>query len=160
MSGAGSPTGQRLNAEGLRVGLVASRWHEEIVDRLVARAVAAAEAMGTEEVAVVRVAGAGELPVVVQELARQCDAVVALGAVVRGGTPHFEYVCSRVTSGLLRVALDEGVPVADGVLTCDTVEQARDRAGFAESVEDKGWEAMIAAVDAALALQSLRGKER
>ena len=103
-----------------------------------------------------QVAGAIELPVVAQELARQCDAVVALGAVVRGGTPHFDYVCRSVTDGLTRVALDEGTPVGNGVLTCDTVEQAVERAGGPGSTEDKGFEATVAALDTALVLHGLR----
>jgi 6,7-dimethyl-8-ribityllumazine synthase len=105
---------------------------------------------------VARVAGSIELPVVAQELARHCDAVVALGVVVRGGTPHFDYVCRSVTDGLTRVALDERTPVGNGVLTCDTVEQAADRSGGPGSAEDKGWEATVAALDAALVLRGVR----
>ncbi len=103
-----------------------------------------------------RVSGAVELSVVAQELARHCDAVVALGAVIRGGTPHFEYVCDAVTAGLTRVALDEGTPVGNGVLTCHTEEEARERAGLPGSTEDKGGQAVVAALDAALALRRLR----
>jgi 6,7-dimethyl-8-ribityllumazine synthase len=98
-----------------------------------------------------------ELPVVAAELARSHDAVACLGAVIRGGTPHFEYVCDAVTYGLARVALDAGKPVGNGVLTCDTLEQARDRCGLDSSTEDKGWEAVVAALDTALVLRSLRG---
>ena len=105
---------------------------------------------------VVRVPGSIELPVVCQELARQCDAVVALGVVIRGGTPHFEYVCDSVTQGLTRVALDESTAVGNGVLTCDTLEQAEARAGFPDSTEDKGYEATAAALETALALRDLR----
>ena len=90
---------------------------------------------------------------VAQALARRCDAVVALGVVVRGDTAHFDYVCQSVTDGLTRVALDESTPVAHGVLTVDTLEQARDRAGLPDSAEDKGWSATVAALDAALALR-------
>ena len=104
---------------------------------------------------VVRVAGAVELPVVAAALARQHDAVACLGTVIRGGTPHFEYVCDAVTYGLTRVALDTGTPVGNGVLTCDTLEQARDRSGGPGSAEDKGWEAVIAALDTALVLRGL-----
>ena len=86
----------------------------------------------------VRVAGAIELPVVAQALARTHDAVVALGVVIRGGTPHFEYVCDAVTAGLTRVSLDESTPVGNGVLTTDTEQQALDRSGLPGSVEDKG----------------------
>jgi 6,7-dimethyl-8-ribityllumazine synthase len=108
---------------------------------------------------VIRVAGAVELPVVAQELARRYDAVVCLGAVIRGGTPHFEYVCDAVTAGLTRVALDEGTPVGNGVLTCNTIEQARERSGLPDSSEDKGWEAVVAALDTAVLLRSLRAED-
>jgi 6,7-dimethyl-8-ribityllumazine synthase len=94
--------------------------------------------------------------VVAAELARYHDAVVCVGAVIRGGTPHFEYVCDAVTQGLTRVALDAGTPVGNGVLTCDTIEDARDRAGLPDSCEDKGWEAVVAALDTALLLRSIR----
>ena len=120
------------------------------------RAAAAAKACGVTDVLVVRVAGAVELPVVAQELAKQYDAVVCLGAVIRGGTPHFEYVCDAVTAGLTRVALDSGTPVGNGVLTCNTIEQARDRSGLPDSSEDKGWEAVVAALDTAILLRDLR----
>ena len=103
----------------------------------------------------VRVAGSVELPVVAQALARRFDAVVALGVVVRGSTAHFDYVCQSVTEGLTRVALDESTPVAHGVLTVNTIEQARDRAGLPDSPEDKGWSATLAALEAALALRAI-----
>jgi 6,7-dimethyl-8-ribityllumazine synthase len=143
-------------AAGLRLGVVATRWHPKITDRLLEQALAAAAACGVADPVAVRVSGAIELPVVVQELARRMDAVVALGVVVRGGTPHFEYVCDAVTAGLTRVALDEGTPVGNGVLTCDTVEQALERSGGQYSREDKGWEATVAALEAALVLRELR----
>jgi hypothetical protein len=101
-----------------------------------------------------------ELPVVAAELAAGHDAVACLGAVIRGGTPHFEYVCDAVTAGLTRVALDARTPVGNGVLTCDTLEQARDRCGLDGSHEDKGWEAVVAALDTALVLRSLRETAR
>jgi 6,7-dimethyl-8-ribityllumazine synthase len=143
--------------EGLKLAIVATRWHREITDALVESALATArEAKLAEEPTVVRVAGAVELPVVAQALARGHDAVVALGVVIRGGTPHFEYVCDAVTAGLTRVALDEGTPIGNGVLTCDTEEQALDRAGLPESREDKGREAALAALDTAHVLRSLR----
>ena len=104
----------------------------------------------------VRVAGTGELPVVAQELARSHDAVVALGAVIRGGTPHFEYVCDAVTAGLTRVALDERTPIGNGVLTCNDIEQAVARAGGPGAAEDKGAEACVAALQTALVLRRLR----
>ncbi|MFP5282558.1 MAG: 6,7-dimethyl-8-ribityllumazine synthase, partial [Actinomycetes bacterium] len=143
-------------ATGLRVGIVAARWHAELTDQLLARAVAAAEACRAAHIETVRVAGSVELPVVAQALARRADAVVALGVVIRGETAHFAYVCQAVTDGLTRVALDESTPVAHGVLTVDTVAQARDRAGLAGSSEDKGWDATVAALDSALTLAALR----
>lgn len=157
MSGDGRPALDIPAAVGLRVGVVATSWHGDITDTLVERAVWLATAAGASTPTVVRVPGAIELPVVAQALATSHDAVVALGVVIRGGTPHFEYVCDAVTSGLTRVALDSGVPVGNGVLTCDTVAQAIDRSGAPGSAEDKGAEAMSAALATALVLRGLRG---
>jgi 6,7-dimethyl-8-ribityllumazine synthase len=157
VSGAGRPAADAVDAAGLTLAIVATRWHAEITDALTERAVAAAKECGLDDPLVVRVAGAVELPVVAAEAARRHDAVVCLGAVIRGGTPHFDYVCDAVTYGLARVALDTGKPVGNGVLTCDTLEQARDRSGLDGSHEDKGWEAVVAALDTALVLRSLRG---
>jgi len=156
MSGAGRPELEAVDATDLTLAIAGTRWHAEITDALVDRATAAAKACGVEELLVVRVAGAVELPVIAQELARRYDAVVCAGAVIRGGTPHFEYVCDALTAGLTRVALDSGTPVGNGVLTCNTVSEARDRCGLPDSSEDKGWEAAVAALDAALLLRSLR----
>jgi 6,7-dimethyl-8-ribityllumazine synthase len=156
MSGEGRPDGgEQLRADGLRVGVVATRWHADIVDVLLDRALSTARAAGAEPT-VVRVAGTLELPVVAQELARMHDAVVALGVVVRGGTPHFEYVCDSVTAGLTRVGLDERIPVGNGVLTTNTVEQAWERSGREGAAEDKGAEACGAALQSALVLRELR----
>jgi 6,7-dimethyl-8-ribityllumazine synthase len=157
VSGEGHPAAQPVDASGLRVAIAATRWHPEVTDQLLARAVAAARACGAAEPLVVRVPGAVELPVVAAELARRHDAVVCLAAVIRGGTPHFDYVCDAVTYGLTRVALDAGTPVGNGVLTCDTLEQARDRSGTEGSAEDKGWDAAVAALEVAVVLRSLRG---
>jgi 6,7-dimethyl-8-ribityllumazine synthase len=156
VSGEGRPAGTAVDAAGLTLAIAVTRWHAEITGSLLSRARAAAEACGVSEPLVVRVPGAMELPVVAAELARGHDAVVCLGAVIRGGTPHFEYVCDGVTTGLVRVALDTSIPVGNGVLTCDTLEQARDRCGLEDSHEDKGWEAVVAALDTALVLRSLR----
>lgn len=159
MSGEGRPEtaldlGECAN---LRLAVVATRWHETITESLLRRALHTARQAGLdEEPTVVRVAGAVELPVVAQTLARGHDAVVALGVVIRGGTPHFEYVCDAVTQGLTRVALDEGTPIGNGVLTCDTEQQALDRAGLPDSGEDKGQEATVAALDTAHVLRGLR----
>src|SRR2546423_9978060 len=141
MAGYGARDLSTVDAGGLSLGVVASRWHHEITDQLLDRSLAAAKACGVSEVTVARVAGSVELPVVAQALARSCDAVVALGVVIRGATAHFEYVCRSVTEGLTRVALDASTPVAHGVLTVDSVEQARDRAGGGRAREGQGWTA-------------------
>ena len=156
MSGAGAPALQAVDGKGLSLAVVATRWHEQITTALLESAVRAARECGIDEPAVVRVAGAVELPVVAQALATHYDAVVALGVVVRGGTPHFEHVCNAVTYGLTRVSLDQRTPVGNGVLTCDTEQQALDRAGLPGSAEDKGREATLAAVDTARTLRALR----
>ncbi|WP_372659956.1 6,7-dimethyl-8-ribityllumazine synthase [Amycolatopsis kentuckyensis] len=159
MSGEGRPdvSLDLTGCKSLKLGIVATKWNADITDVLLERAlVAAREAELEEDPTVVHVAGAIELPVVVQALARNHDAVVALGVVIRGGTPHFEYVCDAVTAGLTRVALDESTPVGNGVLTCDTHEQAVDRSGRPGAKEDKGYEATVAALDTAHVLKSLR----
>ncbi|MEV0946600.1 6,7-dimethyl-8-ribityllumazine synthase [Rhodococcus sp. NPDC049939] len=156
MSGEGTPDLQLGEAGGLRLAIVAGRWHSEICDALIAGAQRVADEADVKDVTLARVAGAIELPVVAQALARTHDAVVALGVVIRGGTPHFEYVCEAVTAGLTRVSLDENTPVGNGVLTTDTVQQAIDRSGMPGSAEDKGGQACAAALDAAVTLAKLR----
>ncbi|GAA2578897.1 6,7-dimethyl-8-ribityllumazine synthase [Actinomadura fulvescens] len=156
MSGAGRPEDRTVDAGGLTLGIACTRWHGQITDRLLERALDAAKTCGVAEPVAVRVAGALELSVVAQQLARELDAVVVLGAVIRGETAHFDYVCDSVTAGVTRVALDEATPVGNGVLTCDTIEQALDRSGLPDSHEDKGWEATVAALDTALTLRGLR----
>ena len=156
MSGEGRPEHNGIDASGLSVGIVATKWNAPIVEPMLANALSVVKDSGAAEPVVVHVAGAVELPVVAQELARKHDAVVALGAVIRGGTPHFDYVCQSVTHGLTEVALRESTPVGNGVLTCDTLEQARDRAGLPGSVEDKGAEAAAAALETAVSLRGLR----
>ena len=155
MAGFGDPHMQTVDAAGLRLGIVGARWHVELIDHMIERARAAAQACGVRDVVVARVAGTVELPIVAQALARRCDAVVALGVVIKGETDHFKYVCDAVTAGLTRVALDEQTPVAHGVLTVHSLGQARDRAGLEDSVEDKGWQSTVAALDAALTLREL-----
>jgi 6,7-dimethyl-8-ribityllumazine synthase len=159
MSGSGTPDARPVDATGLSLAVVATRWHVGITDALLASALATAKECGIDEPVVVRVAGVVEIPVVAQALAARYDAVVALGVVIRGGTPHFEYVCEAVTAGLTRVALDAQTPVGNGVLTCDTEEQALARAGLPDSVEDKGREAVLAALDVAVLLRGLRGAD-
>ncbi|EWC59295.1 6,7-dimethyl-8-ribityllumazine synthase [Actinokineospora spheciospongiae] len=156
MSGAGRPEAVAPDATGIRLAIAATKWHAEVTGQLLTRALAAAEDAGVEEPTVVRVAGAVELPVVCQELAKHHDAVVALGVVVRGGTPHFEYVCDAVTAGLTRISLDECTPVGNGVLTVNDDQQAVDRSGVPGAAEDKGYEACVAALEAALVLRGLR----
>jgi len=154
MAGHGAPRSGAIDGSGLRVAIVAASWHTLVMDGLIAGAQRACAAAGVEP-RLVRVPGTFELPVVAAALARDHDAVVALGVVIRGGTPHFDYVCSAATDGLTRVALDSGVPVGFGVLTCDTEAQAVDRAGLSGSREDKGAEAAEAAMETALTLRSL-----
>ena len=158
MSGHGAPTLQPVDCSDLRVAVVAASWHTEVMDGLLAGAERALDDHQVGESTVVRVPGTFELPVVAAALAEEgYDAVVALGVVVRGGTPHFEYVCSAATDGLTRVALDHRTPVGFGVLTCDTDAQALDRAGLPGSKEDKGYEATAAAL---LTARTLRGITR
>lgn len=145
-----------LDARGLKVAVVTSTWNEEICDRLHRHAVRAAIEAGAV-VNEYRVVGALEIPVVVQAAARNHDAVVACGCVVRGGTPHFEYVCDSVTQGLTRVALDEATPVGNGVLTANDQQQAVERSGGDGSLEDKGAEAAVAAIHTALVLRDALG---
>ena len=156
MSGSGAPTIGKLDAEGLRVAIVASSWHDTVMDGLIAGATSTCTRAGAVS-SLFRVPGTFELPLAAQTAARAgFDAIVALGVVIRGGTPHFEYVCDAATTGLSRVALDTGVPVGFGVLTCDDEAQAVDRAGLPGSSEDKGTEAAEAALAMALALPSIR----
>ncbi|HEX5740722.1 MAG TPA: 6,7-dimethyl-8-ribityllumazine synthase [Pilimelia sp.] len=155
MAGFGDPHLARVDAAGLRLAVVASRWHGELIAHMITRAEAAARECGVGDAGTYRVAGALELPVVAQALARRHDAVVALGVVIRGETPHFAYVCDAVTAGLTRIALDESTPVGNGVLTVESLGQARDRAGLPDSVEDKAFAATVAALDAAVTLRGL-----
>jgi 6,7-dimethyl-8-ribityllumazine synthase len=140
------------------VAVVAAQWHTEVMDGLVSGAEKAIAEFGVETYQLFRVPGSFELPVVARELALsgRFDAVVALGVVIRGGTPHFDYVCAAATDGLSRVALDTGVPIGFGLLTCDTEEQALDRAGLPGSHEDKGREAVEAALATARVLTDIR----
>ena len=154
--GAGVPDLPDLDASAMSLAIVASTWHGTICDALLAGSRRVAETAGIPDPTVVRVLGAIEIPVVAQELARTHDAVIALGVVIRGQTPHFDYVCDAVTQGLTRVSLDEATPVANGVLTTDTEAQAVDRAGLPGSAEDKGAQAAAAALSTALTLRELR----
>jgi len=153
----GAPDSEPIDCHDLRVAVVAASWHQVVMDGLLAGAQRAFEAHRVEAPVVVRVPGTFELAVVADALAKEgYDAVVALGVVIRGGTPHFEYVCSAATEGLNRVALDHSVPVGFGVLTCDSEQQALDRAGLEGSSEDKGYEATAAALATAITLKKVK----
>jgi len=146
MSGAGAPK-LEIDASGLQVAIVVTSWHTEITDGLLAGAERALKAAGNSEYEVWRVPGAYELPLAAQyAIDAGAEVVVALGVVIQGDTPHFDYVCSAATDGLMRVGLDSGVPIGFGLLTVNTEQQALDRAGLAGSKEDKGAEAVEAAV--------------
>jgi 6,7-dimethyl-8-ribityllumazine synthase len=152
----GAPDQEPVDCSDLRVAVVAASWHTEVMEGLLAGTRRALEAHQVRDAEVVRVPGTFELPVVTAALAAKgYDAVVALGVVVRGGTPHFEYVCNAATDGLTRVALDHQVAVGFGVLTCDTDQQALDRAGLEGSKEDKGYEATSAALLTARTLKQI-----
>jgi 6,7-dimethyl-8-ribityllumazine synthase len=146
-----------LEAGELKFAIVAARFNEDIVESLLEGALAAFRAQGAPEqsVTVVRVPGAFELPLIASKLAssKRYDAVVALGAVIRGGTPHFEYVCREAASGLTRAALDSGVPVVFGVLTTDNLAQALERAG--PGGDNKGAEAALVAIEMANLIKRL-----
>jgi len=158
MSGAGAPTSHTpVDGSGLRVVIVAATWHQTISEGLIAGAQRTLEAAGAEHT-LVRVPGSFELPLGAQAaFVGGADAVVALGVIIRGGTPHFEYVSSAATDGLTRVALDAGRPVGFGVLTLDDEQQGLDRAGLPGSKEDKGAEAADAALRMARLVSELRG---
>jgi 6,7-dimethyl-8-ribityllumazine synthase len=157
MSGKGAPETGDLQGEGLSIVVVAGTWHDTITDGLIAGARRVVDASGAAW-RLVRVPGSFELPVAAKAaFDGGADAVVALGVIIRGGTPHFEYVSSAATDGLTRVAIDAGRPIGFGVLTLDDEQQGLDRAGLAGSKEDKGAEAADAAIRTALVLRELRG---
>ncbi|MBO1754309.1 6,7-dimethyl-8-ribityllumazine synthase [Allobranchiibius sp. CTAmp26] len=156
MSGHGAPA-VTTDASGLRVAVVAASWHEQVMDGLVdgARRGLADAGVRVSDVELVRVPGSFELSVACARLAPSYDALVALGVVIRGGTPHFDYVCQSTTLGLTQVSVQTGVPVGFGLLTCDDEQQALARAGLPGSSEDKGHEAATAAVATAVTLRTL-----
>ncbi|MCW2494948.1 6,7-dimethyl-8-ribityllumazine synthase [Jatrophihabitans sp.] len=158
MSGHGAPPNEAVaGAEALKVAIIASRWHDEVMNGLLDGARRAVKDSQVADVVEVRVPGVFELTVAASRLADAgFDAIVALGVVIRGGTPHFDYVCSGATAGLTTVAERSGVPIGFGVLTCDTDEQAIDRAGLPDSAEDKGYEATAAALATAVTLAPYR----
>jgi 6,7-dimethyl-8-ribityllumazine synthase len=154
VSGHGAPeSGPVAGAAGLRVAVIASEWHATVMAGLLDGACRALRDSGVADVTEVRVPGAFELPVAAARLAETgVDAIVALGVVIRGGTPHFDYVCQGATTGLTLVAQRTGVPIGFGLLTCDDEPQALDRAGLPGSTEDKGYEAASAALATAVVL--------
>lgn len=155
MSGVGSPGDKVTGFTGKRVVIVASSWHDLVMDGLIAGAKRVIEQAGVKP-EIHRVPGTFELPIAARAAAKSgADAVVALGVVIRGGTPHFDYVCSAATDGILQVQLETGVPVGFGVLTCDDDKQALDRAGLPNSKEDKGAEAAAAALNTWVVLKQI-----
>lgn len=150
----GSPT-LTVDGGGLRVAIVASSWHPIVMDGLIDGARRGLADAGVGSVELVRVPGAFELSVACSRLAASYDALVALGVVIRGGTPHFDYICQAVALGLTDVSVRTGVPVGFGVLTCDDDQQALDRAGLEGSSEDKGHEAATAAVATVVSLRGV-----
>jgi 6,7-dimethyl-8-ribityllumazine synthase len=151
----GAPA-QTVDGSGLRVVIVAASWHQSVMDGLVAGARRGLADAGVSSVDLVRVPGAFELSVACSRLAPSYDAVVALGVVIRGGTPHFDYICQSATMGLTEVSVRTGVPIGFGLLTCDDDQQALDRAGLDGSSEDKGHQAATAAVATVITLRDLQ----
>lgn len=155
MSGSGAPAIDHTDGTGLKVTIVAGQWHGQIATGLLEgarRALAASNVEATE----IRVPGSFELAVVAKAaLTGGADAVVALGVIIRGGTPHFEYVADAATSGLTQVSVLTGKPIGFGLLTLDDEQQGLDRAGLPDSTEDKGGEAAEAAVATAVILRTL-----
>ncbi len=157
MSGHGAPTaGPVAGAGNLRVAVAASLWHTEVMDGLLDGARRAMRDSDVANVTELRVPGTFELIAAASRFASAgYDAVVALGVVIRGGTPHFDYVCQAATLGLSAVCADTGMPIGFGVLTCDDEQQALERAGLPGSREDKGYEATAAALATAVSLRDL-----
>jgi 6,7-dimethyl-8-ribityllumazine synthase len=161
VSGDGAPQLSIGAAGDLRVAVIAAQWHVQVMDGLLDGALRALKEYGVEEPTVLRVPGSFELPVVAKGLAESgYDAVIALGVIIRGGTPHFDYVCEAATMGLTQVSVSTGVPIGFGLLTCDNEQQALDRAGLEGSSEDKGHEATTAALATALVLRDVRSLGR
>ena len=155
MSGHGSPD-IKVNASGMKAVIVAASWHETVMNGLIDGAQRGLSDAGIADadVTLVRVPGTFELTAACARLVKSYDVVVALGVVIRGGTPHFDYVCNAATMGITDICVSTGKPIGFGVLTCDTDEQALDRAGLEGSSEDKGHEAATAAIAAELALRA------
>ena len=143
-----SPKIEVTGLSGKKIGIVSSQWHPEICDALIAGATRAIKEAGITDISLRKVAGSFEIPLAAQRMLDQgLDAVVTLGLVLRGETPHFDYVCQGVTQGVMDVMLSRGKPVGFGVLMCDDLDQAIARTGIPGSKEDKGYDAAIAALD-------------
>jgi len=162
MSGKGNPTeslARVLNAKsgkGKKIAIIAAEWHPEIVDTMILNAQSELQRLGTKKVDLYRVPGSFEIPVMAAHLVDSYDALIALGLVLRGGTAHFEYVCSGVTQGITHLSVTKKKPIAFGVLMCDTIEQAIDRSGAAGAAENKGAECAEAVIATLLAIDSIK----
>jgi 6,7-dimethyl-8-ribityllumazine synthase len=146
-----------LDAAHLKVGVLVSRFNEFITEQLAKGAIETLQAHGCTSIKLIKVPGAWELSLAASVLAEECDALVALGAVVRGDTPHFDYVCQGVTEGLNRIGIERGIPIGFGVLTTNDLQQAMDRAGGKSG--NKGSEAAEVAIEMANLLRQLRGSK-
>ena len=146
-----SPKLKTLNASKLKVPVVSASWHPEICSSLIDGAKRALAVNKVNKVSYHEVSGSFELPLAAQKLFDSgIDAVVVLGLILKGDTPHFDYICEGVTNGIMQVSLSRSKPIGFGVLMCNTLKQARDRAGFVDSKEDKGFDAAVAAINSAL----------
>jgi 6,7-dimethyl-8-ribityllumazine synthase len=152
----------RLNAEGFRFALIASRWNDFITSRLTEGALDALERLGADEksVELYKVPGSFEIPLLALKLAssEKYDAVICLGTIIRGQTPHFEYIAGEVTKGIAQAGMQTGVPVVYGIVTADTLEQAIDRAGV--KLGNKGFEAAMSAVELVNLYKAVAGGKR
>jgi len=151
----------KLLAEGLRFGIIVSRFNDFICDRLLGGALDALKRSGADEqkIEICKVPGAFEIPLLTKKMAQsgRYDAVICLGAVIRGATPHFDYVANEVSKGVASVSLETGIPIAFGVLTTDTLEQAIERAG--SKAGNKGWDAAVAAIEMANLIKQFPGEQ-
>ena len=139
----------RLQAKGLKIGIVVSRFNQFISERLLEGALDALHKLGTEEkdISIYRVPGSFEIPIIVKKLAgtKKVDGIICLGALIRGDTPHFDFLSAEITKGLAQVSMEEGMPVSFGILTVDTIEQGIERAGAKSG--NKGWDAAFSVVE-------------
>jgi 6,7-dimethyl-8-ribityllumazine synthase len=155
MSGS-SPKIGALDGSQLKASIVTSSWHPDICDALVSGAKKALDEAGCKNVSVYKVAGSFEIPLAAQKLLDAgSDLVVAIGLILKGDTPHFDYVCQGVTSGVMQVSLSRNKPIGFGVLMCDNLDQAYERSGLSEGQENKGFDAAIAALNLAIEYKSI-----